>query len=260
MDEMWQRFQDGSAPAAHAVHVYEDTAELAESVAKYLCAGFDAGEPAIVVATPEHAEAFAERLAEHGVADGLLLVADAETTLAALLDGDRPSRERFERIIGGLLDQLEERFPGRRIRVFGEMVDLLCARGRPDAAIELEELWTSLGERRHFSLLCAYRLDVFDRRAQVSVMPAICRAHSHVRAGADPARLHRAVDDALEEALGDDIGKIYALIGEQIRERRVPAAQLALMWVSAQMPTVAERVLASARARYVRQPAGTASL
>jgi MEDS: MEthanogen/methylotroph, DcmR Sensory domain len=260
MDTTWQRFQNGSAPSAHAVHVYEDSAELAESVATYLCAGFDAGEPAIVVATPEHVEAFADRLAGSDIADGLLLVADADSTLAALLEDGRPSRERFDEVIGGLLDQVEERFPGRRIRVFGEMVDLLCERGRTDAAVALEELWTSLGERRHFSLLCAYRLDVFDRRAQVSVLPAVCRAHSHVRTGADPARLHRAVDAALEEALGADIGKVYALIGEQIRERRVPAAQLALMWVSAQMPTVAERVLASARARYVREPAGSATL
>ena len=260
MDTTWQRFQDGSAQSAHAVHVYEDTAELAESVATYLSAGFDAGQPAIVVATPEHVQAFADCLAGSDIADGLLLFADAEETLEALLEDDRLSRPRFDQVIGGLLDEVEERFPERRIRVFGEMVDLLCARWRPDAAFALEELWTSLGERRHFSLLCAYRLDVFDRRAQVSVLPAVCRAHSHVRAGADPARLHLAVDAALEEALGADVGKIYALIGEQIRERRVPAAQLALMWVSSQMPTVAERVLASARARYVLEPAGSTSL
>jgi hypothetical protein len=33
----------------------------------------------------------------------------------------------------------------------------------------------------------------------------------------------------------------------------VPAAQLALMWVSANMPMVAERILASARLHYVRE-------
>jgi len=115
-------------------------------------------------------------------------------------------------------------------------------------------------ERRDISLLCSYQLDVFDQQAQISVLPGVCRAHGHVRAGGDPERLQRAVDSALEETLGDDIGKIYALIGDQIRDRRVPASQLALMWVSAQMPTLADRILATARARYAAEPARAATL
>ena len=260
MEAAWNRFLDGTAPAAHGVQVYAEARELVECVAAYVLAGADAGEPAILVATPEHAAALRVRLAEDGFDDDHLVIADADTTLAAILDGERPVREQFEHVIGGLLDQVERRFPGRRIRIFGEMVDLLCERGRPDAAAALEELWTSFGERRHFSLLCAYRLDIFDRDAQVRVLPAVCRAHSHVRPEGDPERLQRAVDAALADALGEDAGKVYALIGGQIRERRVPAAQLALMWVSSQMPTLAERILASARSRYVREPAGSASL
>lgn len=57
---------NGSAPSAHGVQLYRDTGELADSVAAYLAAGFDAGEPAVVVATPEHRDAFAERLGETG--------------------------------------------------------------------------------------------------------------------------------------------------------------------------------------------------
>ena len=257
MDTSWNRFLDGSAPASHGVQVYADTDELAESVATYLAAGFQAGEPAIVVATPEHVEAFRQRLA--GFDERLLIAADAASTLDALLEDGRLSKARFEFVIGALLEEVEERFPDRRIRVFGEMVDLLCERGRPDVAAALEELWTSLAERRHFSLLCAYRLDVFDRTAQAAILPGVCRAHSHVRPAADPERLQRAVDYALEETLGEDIGKVYALIGEHIRERRVPAAQLAMMWVSSHMPSVAERVLTSARAEYVREPARSAT-
>ena len=240
--------------------------ELADSVSAYLAAGFDMGEPGIVVATPEHADAIAEALAGHGWDEArigyerLLLVADAEATLAALLEDGRLAREPFERVADGMLDRLEHRFPGHRIRVFGEMVDLLCRRGQPEAAFVLEDLWRSVVERRDISLLCSYELDVFDQQAQISVLPGVCRTHSHVRAGGDPDRLQRAVDSALEETLGDDIGKIYALIGDQIRDRRVPASQLALMWVSAQMPTLADRILASARARYLREPVRSVTL
>ncbi len=79
----------------------------------------------------------------------------------------------------------------------------------------------------------------------------VCRTHSHVLAAADSPRLAKAVDQALEEVLGTaEAGKVYLVVAEQIRQDRVPAPQLVLMWVSANMPALAERILASARMRY----------
>ena len=135
------------------------------------------------------------------------------------------------------------------------MVDLLCERGNPAGAARLEELWNRLARRRSFSLLCGYRIDVFDRDAQISVLPEICRSHSHVLPADDPARLERAVDAALEEALGSQAGQVYAVLGDQLRRKQVPPAQLTLMWVSSQMPLSAERILASARAHYLHDTA-----
>jgi hypothetical protein len=64
-------------------------------------------------------------------------------------------------------------------------------------------------------------------------------------------RLAKAVDQALEEVLGAaEAGKVYVVVAEQIRQDRVPAPQLVLMWVSANMPVLADRILASARTRY----------
>ena len=40
------------------------------------------------------------------------------------------------------------------------------------------------------------------------------------------------------------------MIGQESRDERVPLAQLVLMWVSKNMPTTADRILSSARARY----------
>jgi len=261
MEAAWTGFLHGSGPAGHAVQVYRDVGELADSVAKYFAIGFDLGEPAVVIATPEHWASFGERLAEGGwnaariEQSGLLFCADAETTLAAIMDGERPSAHQFKRVVGGLMDQVGARFPRRRIRAFGEMVDLLCERANPRGAAELEELWNRLARRRSFSLLCGYRADVFDQDAQVSLLPAICRSHSHVLPAADPQRLGRAVDAALEETLGEQAGQVYAMVGEQLSRKQVPAAQLALMWVSSQMPRSAERILESAREHYLRDPA-----
>jgi hypothetical protein len=253
----WSDFLRGLAPG-HGVQIYGDLAELAGSVGPYLAAGFDLGEPAVVVATPEHLTQFMAALTAAGWdaarierAD-LLAVADAEEALTAIMDGgDTPSAPAFDRLVGGLLD----RFPSKRVRVFGEVVDLLCRRGQQDAAMVLEGLWNDLARRRSFSLLCGYQLDVFDRNSQAKTLPHVCRTHSHVLPATDPARLQRAVDQALEEVLGAaEAGKVYMVVGSEIRADRVPTAQLLLMWISENMPLLAERVLASARARYLDEP------
>lgn len=243
------------------MQVYGDARELGASVAKYLSVGFDLGEPALVIATPEHWEIFSGLLAESGWSRarieerGLLEVADAETTLAALMEDGRPSASLFDQVIGGRMDEVSSRFPDRRIRAFGEMVDLLAGAGDMDGALELETLWNRLAARRSFSLLCGYSLDVFDPELQASALPAICRSHSHMLPAEDPARLERAVGAALDEVLGKGSEKVYELAGRQLARREVPTAQLALMWVSSQMPRSAERILHSARERYAADTA-----
>lgn len=261
MDGAWQSFLDGSETADHAAQIYRDVDELADSVATYLTAGLDHGEPAIVIATPENWGAISARLADQGWStqrieeSGLLVSADADKTLRSFLVDGEPAAELFEIVVGNLVDTVAEHFPGRRIRAFGEMVNLLSEEGRPEAAIAVEELWNELARTRSFSLLCGYRLDLFDRVAQSSPLPEICRVHSHVRPAEDYNRLHRAVDAALEETLGPLAGKVYALMGTEMRESHAPMAQVALMWVSANMPALADRILATARMRYLEEPA-----
>lgn len=253
------------APAAHAAQIYLEPTDLADPVAEYFAAGFDAGEPAVLVATEEHASLIAERLAAVGWTPAridelkLLVAVDAHSTLSRIMDGRHPSAFAFERVIGGLIDELSARFPGRRVHAFGEMVDILCERGQRDAAVELEELWNRLARTRDFTLLCGYRLDVFDQLSQVETLPDVCRLHTHLTPGPDAGRLAHAVDGALVDVLGPPgAGQVYSLIGAEIRERRVPAPQLVLMWVSENMPLSAGRILAAARTRYRDAPSSTA--
>jgi hypothetical protein len=252
------------APAAHAAQIYTESDELAESVAAYFAAGFDEGEPAILVATATHTSLVLERLAASGWDAkrvdtlGLLVRADADATLERIMDGPLPADAAFERVIGGQFDELATRFPETRVRVYGEMVDVLCQRGQQNAAVALEKLWNRLAHTRRFVLLCGYRLDVFDHQAQVETLRSVCDLHTHVEPSADTDRLARAVDDALVGVLGaQGAGQVYSLVGAEIRERRVPPPQLALMWVSENMPMNAERILSAARTRYRDAPAST---
>jgi KaiC/GvpD/RAD55 family RecA-like ATPase len=256
VEARWVEFLRTPGDAGHAVQVYAELDELAESVAAYLATGFAAGEPAVVIATRDHHETFTRFLAGAGWdaevlgEAGLLLTLDAEETLASLFEDGKLSATAFERVVGGVIDGTAQRFPERRIRAFGEMVDLLTARGEPDTAAELEELWNELTKTRRFSLLCGYRLDVFDRASQ-QMLPAVCSAHTHVRPAYDMARLDRAVHAALDEVLGASNSRmVQEIVREDSKHNSAPVSEQMLMWVSTRMPRHAERVLAATRAKY----------
>jgi KaiC/GvpD/RAD55 family RecA-like ATPase len=260
MEAAWVDFLRAPGAGGHAVQVYAELDELAESVAAYLATGFAAGEPAVVVVTGEHQVTFDRFLAEAGWdvevlgEAGLLVTLDAEQTLASLFEEGALSALAFERVVGGVIDGLTERFPNRRVRAFGEMVDLLTARGEPDTAAALERLWNDLTKTRSFSLLCGYRLDVFDPESQ-QLLPAVCSAHTHVRPAYDMARLDRAVHAALDEVLGTTNARmVKEIVRDGAAKHSAPVSEQMLMWVSDRMPRHAERVLAAARAKYEPVP------
>ena len=260
MEAGWVEFLRTPADGGHAVQVYAHIDELAESVAAYLATGFAAGQPAVVISTRAHQATFDQHLAGSGwdadalVESGLLATFDAEETLAALFVDSELSAEAFDRVVGGEIDKMTARFPERRIRAFGEMVDVLTARGEPDNAAALEELWNELATSRRFSLLCGYRLDVFDRGAQ-RMLPAVCSAHTHVRPAYDMARLDNAVHAALDEVLGVSNSRIVKeIVRDQPGRHSAPLSEQMLMWVSDRMPRHADRVLAAARAKYELEP------
>lgn len=253
----WSDFLAGPKVHGHAVQIYRDVADLADSVAEYFDAGLTTGAAALLVATDDHRRVFLARVAERGwdterlVAEGRLVCKDAHELLEQFMRGGFPSPSAFDDVVGGLIDDLVKRFPHAEPRVFGEMVDVLVRAGSDDAAISLEELWNSLRWSRRFSLLCGYELDVFSREDQTSRLPEICRTHTHIKPDVDARRLALAVDSALEDVLGTvEAGKIYVVVSEQLRKARIPSPQLVLMWVSEHMPAHAEKILQAARAHY----------
>src|SRR5205814_3867958 len=109
----------------HAVQMYADFDELADSAAPYFVAGLECGDVCIVVARAANIAAIVERLGAAGWKEerigGSLLTADAHETLAAFMADGRPVAERFEQAVGGLLDEAARRCPGADVRAFGEM-------------------------------------------------------------------------------------------------------------------------------------------
>jgi signal transduction histidine kinase/ActR/RegA family two-component response regulator len=186
----------------HFVQFYEADPALYDSLVTFIGGGLAAGEAGIVVATPEHRDELARRLCATGIdldaarAAGTYVALDADLTLARIMVDGMPDPRRFAEVIGGELTRAAR--GGRGLRVFGEMVGLLLARGHASATVRLEELWNDLRRTHAFRLFCAYPLDRLGDRGLAHPIAEVCARHSRVI----PTGGH-VTDAATSERLGE---------------------------------------------------------
>jgi len=194
--------------ARHAVQFYEDAEHLARTVATFLGAGLDAGSPALVIARSERHVAIRRHLEERSVdvdravESGEITFLDADEVLAAFTVDDEPQWNLFARHVGDRIRQVRARHVERSLRAYGEMVDLLWARGKSRAAIRLEQMWNELARTEDFSLLCGYSLTSFASPNDAAGFEEVCGAHSHVH----PAESCSAIED--DETRRREVGRL----------------------------------------------------
>lgn len=254
MEASWKEVLEQPALGDHIVQIYEDTDFLSEAVAHYLSLGLKAGEAAIVVARPEHWEAFATALAAQGidaaqrVQSAQLRVLDAESTLGLFMRGGMPDWTSFHRAVGGEIAELRLRHPS--VRAYGEMVDILWQGGERDAAIRLEEHWNELARLQTFSLFCAYRMDPLDAELYGGALQRVCGVHSHLIPARDTRRFNDTVAQATRKVLGWPLSEVLGGgAGAPLFGAQMPSGQAALLWMHKHMPLTARKILAEAKAR-----------
>lgn len=172
---------------AHVVQFYEDDGYLVELLSRFIGAALVTGDVAIVVATERHRAALADRLRSRGLdvtiplKQGRYLPLDAAATLERLMRRGKVDAALFDEMAGSLLaDARAAAGPRGRIAAFGEMVALLWAEGKIDAALQLEELWNKTADQHSFSLCCAYPMNGFLGNPHAAPFLKICAQHSHV--------------------------------------------------------------------------------
>jgi hypothetical protein len=191
------RYDDSPCTSEHHLQLFDSSKSLAETVAAFLMAGFQRGEPLLVVASPEHLELLSRKLEEAGlnireaIRANRLVMLDASQTLDKFMRQDGPSPSAFDEVVGTLVARLAG---DTRVCIYGEMVDLLAARGQYKAAHQLEELWNALGRRESYTLFCGYASGHFGDPKTAKFLSDICDAHSE---------LHRKKGDLLAEYLLD---------------------------------------------------------
>src|SRR5205814_10487265 len=143
----------------HVVQFYSEDEFLVDAISRFVGVSLGAGDAAIVLATKTHREGIARKLKERGLdvasseLKGRYFALDAAETLSLFMLDGIPDVVRFRAVIGGVLEQAKAAVgDGARATVFGEMVALLWAAGKRDAAIRLEELWNDLAQTHAFSL------------------------------------------------------------------------------------------------------------
>jgi hypothetical protein len=169
--------------AFHAVRFYESERSLAKIVGEFLVEGFEDSHPAIVVATPAMRGALMLDLAARSVdvvelqRSGQFLMLDAREQLAHFMADQKPNPDRFNTLMCQAIEQVCRGRTNCKVRIFGQMVDVLWREGQQGAAIHLEMLWNQLAHQHAFSLLCGYAMGNFYKHSNFD---DICGQHSHV--------------------------------------------------------------------------------
>jgi signal transduction histidine kinase len=185
MSDTYESLGIGNGPT-HAVQFYDDDDFLVACVGDFLAAGMAVGQPVVAVTTEAHRLGITDRLTERGfdvkraAQRGLLVLVDAEALLLSFMEHGRPNAELCRAAVGGVLGAYQKRIPRVRVRVFGEMVDLLCRAGNIEGALALEGMWNEFAQTYSFSLLCGYSMRTFGSESDKTSVASICDRHAHV--------------------------------------------------------------------------------
>src|SRR5215470_10344137 len=147
----------------HQVHFYSDDAPLIHELCHVLVKALKEGQSVVVIATLDHRERISECLGQapefsKARAEGRYVALDAAELLSRFMMAGMPDADRFSKIVGNVMVRAASaaRKGAPKVVAFGEMVAILCAEGKKDAALRLEELWNQLANQHAFSLYCAY--------------------------------------------------------------------------------------------------------
>ena len=180
----------------HFVQFYESDDFLINSLTSFISEGLDAGDVCLIVATKVHRDSLPAKLTSAGQnlkqaqLRGQFISLDAAETCSKFMSNGFPLENLFIDVIGNIIKQ--SALPGRRIRIFGEMVALLVAENNVKAAVEVENLWNKLNRIYPFTLFCAYPIRSFRGESYSDAFRLLCNGHSAVI----PAESYSNLDNA----------------------------------------------------------------
>lgn len=247
--DLWTQPVYGS----HLAQTYADEHFLVEGVGKFIGAGLRQGEAALIIATALHREAIINKLKQDGlgpvaaIESGQLKFLDADEVLATFMLDGIPDWGLFESAFGAILEDIKTRY--QKVRLYGEMVNILWQNEEYHATIMLEGFWNRLVKAHPFTLLCGYSIDNLSQDAYEGPLQCVCNAHSHLIPGQDIELLDKAVTEAGQKVLGEDFSKLLHTLKSRhyYESTSMPPAQATLLFLKEIMPQFAAKVLSQVR-------------
>lgn len=171
----------------HVVQFYTDDTDLLDSLCSLFVDALSKGESVAAVMTMSHRMDLEARLIGRDIdireatKNGRLVILDAHDALGEFMDAVGPNRDRFLARFGTAIRRAEAAAMRKGpVVVFGEMVAVLWAQRKYEAAIRLEKLWNELALSHSFYLCCAYPTRGLQGELQSERYAAICAEHSNV--------------------------------------------------------------------------------
>lgn len=170
----------------HEVQFYSDDALLLDSFAHLIAPALESGRAAIAVITEAHSVGLVSRLQAQGVdvdaaiEQGIYIQLDVNKTFSTFMVNDMPDPARFFSAASGLVGAAAKAAGHRGVVACGEGTSVLCAEGKVDAAIRLEQLWNDVAKTFGLDILCGYALSSFHGERDERVFQSICAEHSAV--------------------------------------------------------------------------------
>jgi PAS domain S-box-containing protein len=178
----------GSDHDGHFVQLYTDDGFLLDVLSRFIGGALAVGDGAVVIATKAHQDGLAQRLKARGVdtakaiSQGRYVLLDANETLPGIMANGSVDETRFINTISDVLRRVCNAADDKdsRVAVFGELVALLWADGKPLEALRVEDLWNNLAQKHSFSLLCAYPITGFKNERHIEPFLKMCAQHTSV--------------------------------------------------------------------------------
>lgn len=256
--DLWWLPLERPAIGNHIVQTYDDPEFLAEAVAVYIDSGLRLNESVVLIGVPSHLTIFEKRLAASGwdVAGlkekGQLISINGNWLLSLCATGSRLNAAAMQEAVVRILEDARCGGAYAKVRVFGEMVDVLYHQGQDQAAIRLERVWNDLLQTEPVSLFCAYRLDPLSKSVYSGFLQEVCRQHSTFIPVRDYPGFETAVERAVQEVVDPALRGKFDVFSARRQESmpEMPKAQSVLFWLKEHMPATWSRVLGRASSHY----------
>jgi CheY-like chemotaxis protein len=181
----------GKVPHRHELLFFSDDTVLLDSFTRSIAAALKADNAVIALVTKPHQESLRQRLnaenidIDSAIQQGMFILVDVAETLATLLVDDLLDTVRafegFSRLIEKASKAAKAEHP--RVVICCQCKGSLCAEGKTDAAIQLEQCCNELAKTHEVDFLCAYPFSGLHGEEHEHPLKSIYAEHSGVHSG-----------------------------------------------------------------------------